>query len=52
VNEPRRWVIPLREAVDPKSAGVKASTLGHLLGAGFPVPDGFVLIGHALAWVQ
>ena len=43
------FVIPLREAADAKCAGVKASTLGRLLGAGFPVPDGFVLIARAIA---
>ena len=49
MNDARRWVIPLREATDPQTAGVKATTLGRLLVAGFPVPDGFVLVAHAAA---
>jgi hypothetical protein len=41
-----RTVIPLRELsrADRELAGSKAANLGELAGAGFPVPDGFVVI--------
>ncbi len=41
-----RTVIPLRELsrADRELAGSKAANLGELTGAGFPVPDGFVVI--------
>src|SRR5579864_7547825 len=35
---------------DREVAGVKAATLGELLRAGFPVPEGFVLTTGAMAW--
>ena len=43
------WVINLREALDAEVAGVKASTLGGLLRAGFVVSDGFVVSTAAFA---
>jgi pyruvate,water dikinase len=41
-------VVPLRELHrgHPRQAGAKASNLGELARAGFPVPDGFVVIGE------
>lgn len=41
-------VIPLRELTrsDRPVAGAKAATLGELARAGFPVPEGFVVIGE------
>jgi rifampicin phosphotransferase len=42
------YVLDLREAVDPRLVGRKAATLGRLRGDGFPVPDGVVLVSHAL----
>jgi len=35
---------------DREVAGVKAATLGELSRAGFPVPEGLVLTGAAMAW--
>src|SRR5215212_10984213 len=40
-------VAPLPAAVDPRLAGNKAATLATLLAAGFPVPDGFVVLTTA-----
>ncbi len=44
-------VVPLRDVVaaDAARVGCKAATLGELLRAGFPVPDGAVLTTAALA---
>jgi len=36
-------VLPLREATDPRQAGVKAATLAALAAQGLPVPDGVVI---------
>lgn len=48
---PGRQVVPLAEvsARDRGAVGSKAANLGELLGAGFPVPDGFVVCGEAAA---
>jgi len=40
------WIRPLAEA--DASCGAKARGLARLIAAGLPVPDGFVLPGHAL----
>ena len=36
-------VLPLRQATDPRQAGVKAATLATLAARGLPVPDGVVI---------
>jgi phosphohistidine swiveling domain-containing protein len=36
-------VLPLRQATDPRQAGVKAATLATLAARGLPVPDGIVI---------
>jgi phosphohistidine swiveling domain-containing protein len=36
-------VLPLRQATDPRQAGVKAATLAALAAQGLPVPDGLVI---------
>jgi rifampicin phosphotransferase len=36
-------VLPLRQATDPRQAGVKAATLAALAAHGLPVPDGLVV---------
>ena len=41
------FVLALHECRDPQLAGGKAVNLSHLAGAGFPVPDGFVVTTHA-----
>ena len=38
--------------VDPAVLGSKSATLGRLRAAGFPVPDGFVIVGATAADVQ
>lgn len=40
------------EASDAQVVGTKAATLGRLRAAGFPVPDGFVVSGVAVADLQ
>ena len=40
-------VIPLADAVDIRQAGGKAANLSRLIGAGHPVPHGFVVTNDA-----
>ncbi|MDE3075494.1 MAG: hypothetical protein KGJ86_08700 [Chloroflexota bacterium] len=44
----KRQVVPLRQLIreDASWAGAKAANLGELMRAGFPVPDGFVVVGE------
>jgi rifampicin phosphotransferase len=42
-------VLPLRQATDPRQAGVKAATLATLAAQGLPVPDGVVVPTHVFA---
>ncbi|MGY1633501.1 phosphoenolpyruvate synthase [Geodermatophilus sp. SYSU D01186] len=49
--DPASLVVPLARlsAADADRAGGKGANLGELLGAGFPVPDGFVVLAGGLA---
>ena len=42
------YVCDLRNAPDAREAGHKAANLAVLMRAGFPVPDGLVLLADAL----
>ena len=42
------YVCDLRNALDAREAGHKAANLAVLMRAGFPVPDGLVLLADAL----
>ncbi len=42
-----KWITPLGQSVDVALAGGKATNLSRLIGAGFPVPGGFVVTTRA-----
>jgi pyruvate,water dikinase len=51
MTDPITFIVPLAQATDRDLVGGKAAELARLLGAGFPVPEGFVITtaAHRLA---
>jgi len=47
MNTPVPYILPLADCRDPAAVGGKAINLSRLMGAGFPVPGGFVVTTSA-----